>query len=49
MKADTLSLTTWQVGGTRMYGFMAFAYFFHLFGGCLAQVDNRAGRVWFMM
>ena len=25
VKADTLSLTAWQVG---MYGFMAFAYFF---------------------
>ena len=28
IKADTLSLTAWQVG---MYGFMAFAYFY-LFG-----------------
>ncbi len=46
IKADTLSLTAWQVG---MYGFMAFAYFF-LFGHLL-EIKLTADTVefWFMM
>ncbi len=46
IKANTLSLTAWQVG---MYGFMAFAYFY-LFGDLLG-VRLEANRVefWFMM
>jgi hypothetical protein len=46
LKADTLSLTAWQVG---MYGFMALAYFW-IFGGLL-QVRLHPGLVefWFMM
>ncbi len=46
VKADTLSLTSWQVG---MYGFMAFAHFYlfaHLLGADLA-VNTFA--FWFMM
>jgi hypothetical protein len=46
IKADTLSLTAWQVG---MYGFMAFAYFY-IFRGIIG-VDLRTDTVefWFMM
>ena len=46
VKADTLSLTAWQVG---MYGFMAFAYFY-IFGDVLG-VHLAADMVefWFMM
>ncbi len=46
IKADTLSLTAWQIG---MYGFMAFAYFF-LFRSVLG-VDLRVNsfEFWFMM
>ena len=45
-KADTLSLTAWQIG---MYGFMAFAHFY-LFATLLG-VELRPGTVefWFMM
>jgi Domain of unknown function (DUF4396) len=46
VKADTLSLTAWQLG---MYGFMAVAYFWifrHLFGTEL-KVDTV--EFWFMM
>ena len=46
LKADTLSLTAWQVG---MYGFMAFAQFYllgHLLGH-RAEVDSP--EFWFMM
>jgi hypothetical protein len=46
IKADTLSLTAWQVG---MYGFMAIAYFYiwrHLLGANL-RVDTP--EFWFMM
>ncbi|MDQ6646965.1 MAG: DUF4396 domain-containing protein [Pseudomonadota bacterium] len=46
VKADTLSLTAWQVG---MYGFMAFAYFF-LFGHLLGvQLEANSVEFWFMM
>lgn len=46
IKADTLSLTAWQIG---MYGFMAFAYFY-LFR-VLVGVPLRTDMVefWFMM
>lgn len=46
LKADTLSLTAWQVG---MYGFMAFAnlYLFrHVLG---AQLEVNSAEFWFMM
>ena len=46
LKADTLSLTAWQVG---MYGFMAFAQFYllgHLLGR-RAEVDSP--EFWFVM
>lgn len=46
IKADTLSLTAWQVG---MYGFMAFAYFF-LFGNLLGtKLTTDTVEFWFMM
>ena len=46
VKADTLSLTAWQVG---MYGFMAFAYFF-LFGTLLGTtLATDTAEFWFMM
>lgn len=46
IKADTLSLTAWQVG---MYGFMAFAYFY-LFGSLLgAKLEVDTVEFWFMM
>ena len=46
IKADTLSLTAWQVG---MYGFMAFAYFyiFRSVIGVTLRVDTV--EFWFMM
>jgi hypothetical protein len=46
IKADTLSLTAWQIG---MYGFMAFAYFFIF--STLIGVRLRTDMVefWFMM
>jgi branched-subunit amino acid transport protein len=46
IKADTLSLTAWQLG---MYGFMALAYFY--FFGVLLGVKLQANMVefWFMM
>ncbi len=45
-KADTLSLTAWQIG---MYGFMAFANFviFRKWIGARLQTDT--GVFWFMM
>lgn len=45
-KADTLSLTAWQIG---MYGFMAFAYFavFRAWLGTRLQTDSV--EFWFMM
>jgi hypothetical protein len=46
IKADTLSLTAWQIG---MYGFMAFAYFF-LFGHVLGiKLTTDTVEFWFMM
>ncbi len=46
VKADTLSLTAWQVG---MYGFMAFAYFY-LFGTLLGtKLEADSVEFWFMM
>lgn len=46
IKADTLSLTAWQVG---MYGFMAFAHFF-LFGRLLGiALTTDTVEFWFMM
>jgi len=46
VKADTLSLTAWQVG---MYGFMAFAYFY-LFGSLLGiKLTVDTVEFWFMM
>jgi hypothetical protein len=46
IKADTLSLTAWQIG---MYGFMAFAHFFvfaHLIG---TELKTNSVEFWFMM
>lgn len=46
VKADTFSLTAWQVG---MYGFMGFAYFY-LFGHVLgARLTTDTPEFWFMM
>lgn len=46
IKADTLSLTAWQVG---MYGFMAFAHFY-LFGTLLGtRLAVNTPEFWFMM
>ena len=46
VKADTLSLTAWQVG---MYGFMAFAYFF-IFRNLLGvELKVNSAEFWFMM
>ncbi|MBW4025232.1 MAG: DUF4396 domain-containing protein [Proteobacteria bacterium] len=46
IKADTLSLTAWQVG---MYGFMAFAYFY-LFRTVLGTpLQTNMVEFWFMM
>ncbi len=46
IKADTLSLTAWQVG---MYGFMAVAYFW-LFRGILGvELKVNSAEFWFMM
>ena len=46
VKADTISITAWQIG---MYGFMAFANFYlfrHLLG---AKLDVNSFAFWFMM
>jgi Domain of unknown function (DUF4396) len=46
VKADTLSLTAWQIG---MYGFMAFASLFlfrHVIG---ARLEVNTAEFWFMM
>lgn len=46
IKADTLSLTAWQVG---MYGFMALAYFY-FFGSLLGtKLQTDTVEFWFMM
>lgn len=46
VKADTISITAWQVG---MYGFMAFAYFYifrHVLG---TKLEVNSFEFWFMM
>jgi Domain of unknown function (DUF4396) len=46
VKADTLSLTAWQIG---MYGFMALAHFY-IFGVLLgAGLQVNSAEFWFMM
>jgi hypothetical protein len=46
IKADTLSLTAWQVG---MYGFMGFAHFV-IFGSIIgAKLEVNSVEFWFMM
>lgn len=46
VKADTLSLTAWQLG---MYGFMAVAYFW-IFAGLLGtKLETNSVEFWFMM
>lgn len=46
IKADTLSLTAWQIG---MYGFMAFAYFY-LFRKLIGvPLRTNMAEFWFMM
>jgi hypothetical protein len=46
VKADTLSLTAWQVG---MYGFMAVAHFW-IFGSVIGtRLDAASPEFWFMM
>jgi Domain of unknown function (DUF4396) len=46
VKADTLSLTAWQVG---MYGFMALAYFIIFRRGFGTQLKTNTVEFWFMM
>ena len=46
VKADTLSLTAWQVG---MYGFIAFAYFFIFRAVLHAAMATDTVEFWFMM
>lgn len=46
VKADTLSLTAWQVG---MYGFMAIAYFLIFRMGLGARLETNTVEFWFMM
>lgn len=46
IKADTLSLTSWQIG---MYGFMAIAHFW-IFGTLLGvPLEVASAEFWFMM
>jgi hypothetical protein len=46
VKADTFSLTAWQIG---MYGFMAVAYFL-LFRSVLGvKLETSTAEFWFMM
>jgi hypothetical protein len=46
IKADTLSLTAWQIG---MYGFMAFAHFY-VFGQLIGtDLQVSSAEFWFMM
>lgn len=45
-KADTLSLTAWQIG---MYGFMAFAYFAVFRGWLGTRLQTDSVEFWFMM
>lgn len=46
VKADTLSLTAWQVG---MYGFMAIAYFVIFRDGFGVRLKTNTPEFWFMM
>jgi hypothetical protein len=46
IKADTLSLTAWQVG---MYGFMAFAYFTIFHGVLGVELRTDTVEFWFVM
>jgi hypothetical protein len=46
IKADTLSLTAWQVG---MYGFMAVAHFVIFRIGFGAKLETNTPEFWFMM
>jgi uncharacterized protein DUF4396 len=46
VKADTLSLTAWQVG---MYGFMAVAYFAIFRAGLGMRLETDTPEFWFMM
>ena len=46
VKADTLSLTAWQVG---MYGFMAIAYFVIFQDGFGVRLEVNTVEFWFMM
>jgi hypothetical protein len=46
IKADTLSLTAWQVG---MYGFMAIAYFVIFQHGLGVKLETNSVEFWFMM
>ena len=46
MKADTLSLTAWQLG---MYGFMGIAYFAIFRGEFGAKLEVNSFEFWFMM
>jgi hypothetical protein len=46
VKADTLSLTAWQIG---MYGFMAIAYFLIFRNGFGVTLATDTAEFWFMM
>jgi hypothetical protein len=46
IKADTLSLTAWQVG---MYGFMAIAYFVIFRSALGTTLETDSVEFWFMM
>lgn len=46
IKADTLSLTAWQIG---MYGFMAIAYFLIFRDGFGVRLRTDSAEFWFMM
>jgi hypothetical protein len=46
IKADTLSLTAWQIG---MYGFMAIAYFVTFRYGLGVKLATDTVEFWFMM
>jgi Domain of unknown function (DUF4396) len=46
VKADTLSLTAWQIG---MYGFMALAYFYFFRVLIAVKLETNMPEFWFMM
>jgi hypothetical protein len=46
VKADPLSLTSWQLG---MYGFMAIAYFLVFRRGLGVKLTTDTPELWFMM